>query len=201
MILREDSKFFACFNVRWSQKSFLEISFGMSLMFRRDPKWFIQYSQNCSQILWSKDKGLVRRMEVQIVDYFSLHCSQDSWVSTKINPFYVKATWINNKNLYKTQQEVSTLVLIFFLHFKILCHVQQTAAFNMFFVISVFWFCSSSCNLHNKGDILFILFTTKIEVNFVIRMHLTVRCLGFVARVLCQRCSFSFKVKIGMITK
>lgn len=95
---------------------------------------------------------------------------------------------------------MSTLFLNFFLHFKIFCHVQQTAAFNMFFVISVFCFCSSSCNLHNKGDILFILLTTKIEGNFVIRMHLTVRCLEFVARVLCQRCSFSFKVKIGRIT-
>lgn len=104
-------------------------------------------------------------------------------------------------SLQDTASSVHTGFDFFFLHFKILCHVQQTAAFNMFFVISVFWFCSSSCNLHNKGDILFILFTTKIEGNFVIRMHLTVRCLGFVARFLCERCSFSFKVKIGRITK
>lgn len=122
--------------------------------------------------------------------------------------FHENKTFLRKNNLSQQQellQDTGSCVHTgfgdFFLQFKILCHVHQTAAFNMFVAISVFWFCSSSCNLHNKGGILLIIFTTKIEGNFVIRIHLTLRCLEFVARGLCQRCSFSFKVKIGRITK
>lgn len=33
------------------------------------------------------------------------------WFSTKIKPFYARTTWVNSKDLYETQQAVSTLVL------------------------------------------------------------------------------------------
>jgi len=92
MILGGDSKFFPWFNVRWSPHYVLEITIRLSVKCVYCSEEILSYLFNVLRIRNRYSERRVRRREVEIVEYFSLHCSKASGVSTKINPFYVKAT-------------------------------------------------------------------------------------------------------------